>query len=772
MIQFTNLPRLSWLIAGSVGLAALLLLSYWRAKGSSSRWLRVGLSGLRCLTVAVVAFCWFDPQWLETIRHQPAPRVAVLVDTSRSMDTKDVPAGRLGAVKDWWRNQVAPAIPTNFAVRYFGFDESVRPASSLEALQAEGNATALAGALERALALPGDEPLAGVVVCSDGIDNLSGDVERVARTYRRRGIPIHAVLSGATNDVRDIVVENVQVKRAAPNQAPTKVTVTLRAPGFRNQTVPVQVLQENHVVSLQGVALNGGTQKVELDFTPRRKGFQVFEINIPPQPGEWLAANNRRVFGVEVIDPAIRVLYMEGTPHQSGSPVPEWKYLKDALESDHDIKVKVLYRQFGAGSKFRHTLEADPDTGESAYAVEHPTQGFPRTLAGLLEYDVVIHSDIRKESFSADQLRNMARLVEEFGGGFIMIGGNSAFGKGGYHRTVLDEIIPVAMQQENDSQARPIRLGVPPSAFTHPLIALGTTRAETELIWGRKFPTLYGCNLVDRAKPGAIVLGEDLGSRNANGPRLLMAVQSIGKGRSMAFTSDTTRTWGRDFETLWGERINPSLPLTEYNCDTRYYRQFWVNAIRWLAAARISRTNNPVTLELAQGYCLPKERVAARVKVRAPDLTAIDTAEVAISLAGAGQTNVVAKPRFDAASRSYVADVVPAGPGQFVVTATATLNGTRLGDDRQLLVSEATDREMADLRARPELMAGIARMSGGAFLSVGDGQGDSAAAIFKDTPPATLEYRRTPLWDKWGWLTAIVTLLTVEWGVRRWRGMA
>ena len=75
----------------------------------------------------------------------------------------------------------------------------------------------------------------------------------------------------------------------------------------------------------------------------------------------------------------------------------------------------------------------------------------------------------------------------------------------------------------------------------------------------------------------------------------------------MAFTSDTTRTWGKDFETLWGERINPALPLNEFNCDSRYYRQFWVNAIRWLAAARIGRTNSAVTLELAQSYCLPDE---------------------------------------------------------------------------------------------------------------------------------------------------------------------
>ena len=67
---------------------------------------------------------------------------------------------------------------------------------------------------------------------------------------------------------------------------------------------------------------------------------------------------------------------------------------------------------------------------------------------------------------------------------------------------------------------------------------------------------------------------------------VLLAVQEIGKGRMMAFTSDTTSSWGRDFETTWGEKISPNGRLTEYNCDSRYFRSFWVNAVRWLAAAR------------------------------------------------------------------------------------------------------------------------------------------------------------------------------------------
>lgn len=772
MIQFTYLPELLWLIGAGVLAGALIYLSYHWSKRKSKRWLKVGLTAWRWLIVSAVFICLLDPEWVEAIKHQPKARVAVLVDTSRSMSIKDVPQGRLNFAKSWLQKNIRPAVPQNVIMEYYSFSDALAPLVSIDSAEAKGDTTALADALEGLLAIPREDPLAGAIVCSDGIENAQRDPEAVAKLYHRKGVPIHAVTVGTTNDMQDIVIENVQVKRAVPNQSPTKIGISLRSFGYREQSVPVQIFRGNQIVASQRVKLKDGPQKIELDFTPRQKGFQTYEVKIPAQNREWLVTNNRRMFGLEVVDPTIRVIYMEGTPQHPNSSIPEWKYLQDALESDPNIKVKTLYRQFGANGQMLNTVDVDPQSGTRIYPVEHPTQGFPRSLAELMNYDVIIHSDIKKESFTPDQLMNMARLVEEFGGGFVMIGGNSAFGKGGYHRTILDRIIPVAMQQENDSQARAFRMQVPQVALAHPIIAFGATRAETELIWNRKFPPLYGCNLVDRAKPGAIVLGEDPVARNTYGPRLILAVQNIGKGRSMAFTSDTTRTWGKDFETLWGEPINPALPVSEQNCDSRYYRQFWVNAVRWLAAGRIGRTNNPVTLELAQSYCAPGEKVAASIKVRDKEQREVSTADVFVLLSGAGKTNPPVRARFDRTSQSYLADLSPIDACELMVTAVAATKNVRIGDDRQLLVCEGGDKEMADLRARPDLMSKIARASGGKSFSTSDKDAHAGSEIFSSAPPVTVEYRRTPLWDKSWWLGTILGLLTVEWVVRRLSGLA
>ena len=770
MVEFTYMPAAWWLLAGAATIGLLVLLSYVWAKGRAPRLLRVALAGLRWAIILVVLVCLFDPEWVEAIKRQQKLRFAVLLDTSRSMNTKDVAQGRLEAAKTWLLKELPNS--AELELERYTFNEKLVPLASFDSAKAVGNATGLADALEGVLAIPRDDPLAGVVVCSDGIENQRRDPVSVAKLYYRKGIPIHTVTVGTTNDVQDIILENVQVKRAVPNQSPAKVNVALRSFGYNGVTVPMQLLSGGQIVGTQPVKLKDGPQSVEMDFIPRQRGFQTFEVQIPVQNGEWLTTNNRRLFGLEVIDPNIRVVYMEGTPQQPGSPIPEWKYLKNALESDPNIKVKTLYRQFGANGQFLSTVDVDPQSGERIYPVEHPTKGFPRTLAELLNYDVVIHSDIKTESFSSEQMQNMAKLVEEYGGGFVMIGGNSAFGKGGYHRTILDRIIPVAMQRENDSLARPITLHVPPAAYAHPIMALGATQAETEAIWTSKFPLLHGCNLVDRAKPGATVLGVDASARNQYGPRLLLAVQNIGKGRSMAFTSDTTRTWGSDFETLWGEPINPALPLRERNCDSRYFRQFWVNAVRWLAAGRIGRTNSPITLELAQSYCAPQEKVAAAVKVRDSSLKSIEGADVALVLSEGSKTNPPVRATYDRVSQSYLVDLLPPSTGNFIVTAAGTLKGKTLGDDRQLLVCEAGDREMEDLRAKPALMESVARTSGGKAFTLDQPATTQISSLMTFPPASASEYRRTPIWDKWWCLGSILGLLTIEWGLRRLNGLA
>src|SRR5262249_7721937 len=163
----------------------------------------LALAGLRWVIIACVVVCLLNPEWLEAIKHQQRARVALLLDTSRSMGAKDVAPTRLAAAKRWLQDNLAKVAPATISLGFYGFSDSLTPIDSLDSVDSTGNATGLADALQNLLTVPSDEPLTGVLLCSDGIENMRGDPEALAKMYHRKGIPIHTLIVGTTNDLRD-----------------------------------------------------------------------------------------------------------------------------------------------------------------------------------------------------------------------------------------------------------------------------------------------------------------------------------------------------------------------------------------------------------------------------------------------------------------------------------------------------------------------------------------------------------------------------------------
>ena len=79
--------------------------------------------------------------------------------------------------------------------------------------------------------------------------------------------------------------------------------------------------------------------------------------------------------------------------------------------------------------------------------------------------------------------------------------------------------------------------------------------------------------------------------------------------------------------------------------------------------------------------------------------------------------------------------------------------------------------ESLDLNPRDDLLAAVARQSGGRVLQPTDG--DEIAAIIEqqiiDGMP--VETRRTPAWDRWWVLAGILGMWTAAWTLRRRSGL-
>jgi len=190
---------------------------------------------------------------------------------------------------------------------------------------------------------------------------------------------------------------------------------------------------------------------------------------------------------------------------------------------------------------------------------------FPLTGAALREYQVIVLSDIGSNTLllhpdtweSGKRMPNRLRLLADFvraGGGLAMAGGYYSFagiqGAAHYHASPIEEVLPVDILPYDDRTEVPEGFVAEVIDATHPVLS------GIAAPW----PELLGFNRI-RAKGDASVLA-------AYGDDPILAVRSVGRGRTLALASDIGPHWCPESFLAW-----PG------------YARLWGQAVRWLAGA-------------------------------------------------------------------------------------------------------------------------------------------------------------------------------------------
>ena len=106
-------------------------------------------------------------------------------------------------------------------------------------------------------------------------------------------------------------------------------------------------------------------------------------------------------------------------------------------------------------------VESDPDQiQELVFALEEqgipvdvrPIAGLPESLDALQNYELLILSNVPALQVSRQQMDVIQTWVRDFGGGFLMLGGDQSFGLGGYYQTPIDELLPVRSDFEKEQE--------------------------------------------------------------------------------------------------------------------------------------------------------------------------------------------------------------------------------------------------------------------------------------------------------------------------------
>ena len=189
---------------------------------------------------------------------------------------------------------------------------------------------------------------------------------------------------------------------------------------------------------------------------------------------------------------------------------------------------------------------------------------FPLTLSDLAAYDVVILSDIGANTLllhpdtwlRGKSMPNRLQLLKtwvEQGGGLAMAGGYMSFAgiyaSAKYYRTPIEAVLPVSIHTFDDRVEVPEGVATQVIKPDHPILADVTG----------EWPVLLGYNETVLRPEGELLVQA--------GEYPLLAVRTVGKGRTLAWASDIGPHW---------------CPVPFLSWEG--YGRIWRQAIQWLAA--------------------------------------------------------------------------------------------------------------------------------------------------------------------------------------------
>jgi uncharacterized membrane protein len=766
-----------------IGLAAALV---WAGHRSAvERRIRIGCGLLKLAGVLTLALCLLEPLQVGRRARPGANIFALMVDQSQSLRVKD--SGQKESRGEMLRRQLTndtagwqAALEENFQVRRYTFDAHLQDVRDFGGLEFDGAATALEHALSGAAERWRGQPVAGILLFTDGnATDASADPAALKDCP-----PVYPVLIGNESGLKDIALDKVTVSQTAFEDAPVTVQAEVTARGFASSEVSTRVLEvtagASNVVAQESKPARDEESGLNFrfQFQPDKPGLHFYQVETrarqemgEAESSEATLANNRHIVAVDRGQEPFRVLYVGGRPNW------EFKFLNRAISDDPQVQMVAIIRIAKREPKFafkgREGESSNPlfrgfgKTDDETARYDQPVMnrlntkdefelrgGFPKTAEELFRYHAVIVGDMEADFFTHDQMVLLQRFVSERGGSFLMLGGAESLRQGNYAGTVISSMLPVYLDRPAETKLpSKWKLSLTREGWLQPWTRLRATETE-EKSRLESMPALEVLNVVRGVKPGASVLATVSDGDNNTLPAL--AVQRYGLGRSAALMVGDLWRWGMEDE-----------------ASQKDLAKSWRQLLRWLVSDVPARV--AVTTETAAGGDPARVRLA--VKVRDEEFKPFDNAVVSLTIrpvplfrGAAARDLVLTADASPSQPGAYQADYIATEAGAFTVEAVAAqADGTMIGRAGAGWASDPAAAEFRSLKPNRSYLENLAKRTGGEVLTM-----DSLREFVRRLPQRqapVMEPWSKPLWQEPAVYLFALICFVAEWGIRRWKGL-
>lgn len=740
------------------------------------------LPTLRAAALGGILWMLSGPAWVREWVSGELSRIAVLVDTSGSMELKEsetTQSSRLERASEWlnstsdkelgWLDQQR----TRFHLRVFPFSDANDAASDPSVTQSiwdssadrsnrftrvelvpSGSKTAIGEALASVIRSKStianaqgdsptnidksdtktqsslmDKPYAAVVLLSDGQSNAGESPSTVAERFAQASIPIFAIGYGRESEPDDVGVLAVDHSRSMFQADSLQGTATIKQQLPAGREYRIEIRSGGRVV---------WSKSLESDGSPSR----TIEYRIA---GDKLFSDQRSASRSKAIplDLQFEILYdgQDASLQNNTFDSSLWGVIRKnrvlVVDKRGRWESRYVKNAFGRDSAWELRSILGPD--------EYDSNPFPKTREELIGLDLVVMAADSLSAMNETQLRWISDYIADLGGGMILIdsGRDKPLSLLGNQEV---DWLPVAFLENETAPLTVNTLALEPAAIEQRAFAFEQDAGVNRRLW-EAFPTPRSARRV-RAAAGAEVM---VSGKSQNEQYPMIVSRRSGQGRVVYLASDESWRW-------------------RYNVADLYHQRFWNQLAQWTMQPPYAIENDYVGLDAGDRVYDFGKSIPIRARLRNAQQE---------PLTGVRPLAVIEHNGVRVQSLPLVEE--SEGTGMVAGLATGLLSGRyqvrlevpgmpteALDLQTEFLIHPPEDLEMQALASSRSVLEQLAKATGGKYYD--ETQADRVNESLQGLRTGKIEQSRTLLWQSYPWFLAVMTLLALEWYLRKRAG--
>jgi hypothetical protein len=703
------------------------VLSAWMYRKTvppAPRTLRIFLAILRALALIMLVSLIFHPILQIRWPYEERPELAVLIDRSQSMQIEDDGIRRGEKLLALLRHPVWETLEQKYVLHFYPFDAELDSAwngSPPDTFRFDGEGTNISGALREAARMLSNRFFAGVVLLSDGIYNVGEHPTFYASKYP---VPVFTVGIGDPRAKKDVAIVRLAKNDVVYARSKIPVDVYIRQTGYRGKKIRVFLKSGQNILDQKLIELgqDGQTQRIRLHFIPEKPGFQKYRVEIPALTGEYTSKNNYRNFIVKVLESKIRILLL------AGEPGFDFTFLRRALKKDENVELTAAVQRKGGGF----------------YLLQNPGEilrkdfqlivflGFPRwTLSSLFR------------NYLKEQLLKKKKPLFFIQGPHLLFSELRAF----------RDVLPFRLDRVPGDR-REVNIHLTLQGESSPITLLTDRREENRRLWDDLPPVVTYLRNVSVYPDAEVLLEVDpVLSKLPDVPQYrkpVLVARQLGEQKSIAFLGHELWRW--DFM-MWG-----------VGKTNETFVRFLNRAVRWL----ISREEEKrVRISTDRLVYTSGDAVYFQAQVYDEGYSPVEDAEVRVVVRHRGQERELFLEPIG--QGRYEGEMEVFRGGVYSFTGDARRGDQFFGADSGRFSVGEYEVEFRQTRMDEELLRKVALVSGGRYVPPDSLENLSTAIQAQARQRVRLA--EVNFWNRWLLLGLIILLLSVEWSIRRRKGM-